>query len=182
MQYYKYKSSEAEAEPVSVMAPALVSGIDAALTPGGPPALGPGSAAPTETMPTTNVPGALHTQSTSGPETTLSLVGRRISVARDGDATLTLACAAATTCPAKLTLKLRRLVKVKGKKVLQSITIGKSAILSIAAGKRLTVRIELNAEGRRLLLADHGRLAADLTLATHGGRQDDSVVLVERKR
>jgi hypothetical protein len=56
------------------------------------------------------------------------------------------------------------------------------AILSIGAGKRLTAKIQLDSAARRLLRTDHGHLQVHLALATLGGKQDDSVVLVEQKR
>jgi hypothetical protein len=179
-EYYRDKTSEAEAELVSVTAPQLTSGIDEALTPGSPTALAPGPSPSTEATSTAKLPGA-GSQSSSAPETTLSLLGKRVAVASDGDAVVRLSCTGAVSCGAKLTFDVQKLVKVKGKKVLRTVTIGKSAILSIAAGKRLTVRIKLNSAARRLLKDDHGRLDVKLALKTLAGDRDDSVVLVEQR-
>lgn len=71
-------------------------------------------------------------------------------------------------------------VRVKGKRVLRTVTIGTSAILSVLDGKTATTQIELDSAGRRLL-RDHGRLKVELALVTPGRKQDESAVLVERK-
>jgi hypothetical protein len=181
-EYYKDKTSEAEAEVLSVTAPQLISGIDETLAPGEPGPSETGSTSPTSGSPTAKLPGASGTQSSSAPETTVSLIGTRISVVRNGDAMVKLACSDAAACSARLILEARRLVKVNGKKLLRTVTIGKSAILSIGAGKRLTATIQLDSAARRLLRAHHGQLQVHLTLATLGGKQDDRVVLVEQKR
>jgi hypothetical protein len=83
------------------------------------------------------------------------------------------------SCRAKLTLKIKMRLRVKGKSTLRTITIGTSEILSIAAGKSETEQIKLDPEGRRLL-RDRPRLDVDLALVTPGRKQDDSVVLVRR--
>ncbi len=178
-QYYNGKSSEAEAESVSVVAPELTQGIDAALEPGGPPVPAPGSTSP-EATPTSKLPGALTTPSSSSSDATLSLAGTRVAVARNGDALVKVDCAGAVTCRAKLTLKTKRMVTVKGRRTLRTVTIGTSVILSIAAGEKATAQIKLDSAGRGLLSADHGRLDVELALVTPGRRQDHSVVLVER--
>jgi hypothetical protein len=101
---------------------------------------------------------------------------------RDGDALVKIGCAGTASCRAKLTLKVRMAVRVKGRRTLRTVTIGTSAILSVGAGGRATAKIELDATGRRLLRTDHGRLDVDLALVTPGRKQDDSVVLVERSK
>jgi hypothetical protein len=181
VQYYKDKTSEAEAESISVTAPELASGIDEAMTPESQmtPEQGPESS--TEATPTTSKLGSgpITTQAQKTPETTLSLLGKRVAVASDGDAVVRLSCTGAVSCGAKLTFGVQQRVKVKGKKVLRTVTIGKSAILSIGAGKRLTLRIKLDAAARRLL-KDHGRLDVKLVLKTLAGERDENIVLVEK--
>jgi hypothetical protein len=179
-QYYSGKSSAAEAELVSVVAPGLTQGIDAAMKPRGPLISPPGST-PSEAAPTSKLPGGLTAPSSSSPDATLSLARTRIAVARNGNALVKVDCAGTATCRAKLTLKMKRLVTVKGKKTLRTVTLGTSAALSITAGKTATAQIRLDAAGRRMLSADHGRLALELALATPGHKQDLSVVLIEQR-
>jgi hypothetical protein len=179
LQYYNEKASQAEAELVSVIAPELTPGIDAAMTPGGP-AVGPGSTSE-EVTPASKLPGGITGASSSPPDATLSLLGTRIAVAANASALVKVECAGTMRCRAKLTLRVNRMVTVKGRRTLRSEAIGKSSVVSIAAGRKGIVRVRLNLAGRNLLSAGHGRLEVELALATPGRKQDDSVVLVERK-
>jgi hypothetical protein len=176
--YYNGKTSEAEAELVQATAPNLTPGIDEALKPGGPPAPPPGSAS-AEPISAAKLSGGLGGSSSPPPDSTLSLAGKHISVARGVDALVKVDCTGAESCRAKLTLTVKMTVRVKGKRMLRSVTIGTSAILSILDGKTATARIKLDSAGRKLL-RDHGQLKVDLALVTPGRRQDESVVLVER--
>jgi hypothetical protein len=176
--YYNEKASEAEAELVQVTAPNLTPGIDDALKPGGPPTPPPGSAS-SESASGAKLSGGLGASSSPPPNSTLSLAGKRIAVARDRDALVKVDCAGTGSCHAKLTLRVKMAVRVKGKRMLRTITIGTSAILSVVHGKTAIVQIKLDSAGRKLLL-DHGRLEVDLALVTPGRKQDESVVLVER--
>jgi hypothetical protein len=126
------------------------------------------------------------------PNATVTLAGTRIATSRSGKASIELACAGTGVCRGKLTLAIRdgksrgkgksadRDKKVRSK----TIVIG-TAVFSIPAGKTAVVEIELDAAGRALLRADHGRLSATLTvlksspapLQTH----IESVRLVQRK-
>jgi hypothetical protein len=180
VEYYNGKSSEAEAESVPVVAPELTQGIDVALEPGGPPTT-PSGSTPSEAAPTSKLPGGLVAPSSSSPDATLSLIGTRVAVARNGDALVKVDCIGTATCRAKLTLETKRMVTVKGRKTLRTVTVGTSAVLSIAAGKTATAKIKLDAAGRRLLSADHGHLEVELALVTPGRKQDNSVVLIEQK-
>jgi hypothetical protein len=175
--YYNGKASEAEAELVQATAPSLTPGIDEALEPGGPPTPPPGSVS-SEPTSGTKLAGGLG--ASSSPDSTLSLAGKRITVARGTDALVKVDCAGTESCRAKLTLRVKMAIRVKGKRMLRTVTIGTSAILSILHGKTATVQIKLDSAGRRLL-RDHGRLEVDLALVTPGRKKDESAVLVQRK-
>jgi hypothetical protein len=164
--YFNGKTSLAEAELISVLAPARTSGIDAALT--------PGHAASGVATPTSKLPLPL----TAPPaQATLALVGRHITVAADGDALVKVACTGSESCRAKLTLRVTRTVTVKGKRTTRAVAIGTSAALSIAAGKTQTVRIKL-AAAARALLRKHRLRGVELMIVTPGHRRNESVVLV----
>jgi hypothetical protein len=164
--FFDDKASLAEAEAISVLAPARTSGIDEALT--------PGHASSGVVVPTSKLPLPL----TAPPaQATLSLLGRRITVAADGDALVKVACKGSESCRAKLTLRTTRTVTVKGKRTTRAVAIGTSAALSIAAGKTQTVRIKLDAAARTLL-RKHRLRGVELLLVTPGHRRDESVVLV----
>ncbi len=177
--FYNGKSSEAEAELLSVIAPELTQGIDDALKPGGP-SSSPSTSTPSESASASKLPGGLTTSSSTSADATLSLVGRRIAAAHNGDALIKVDCAGTASCRAKLTLKTTMAVRVKGRRTLRTVTIGTSVVISVVAGKTATVQIKLNSAGRKLL-RDHRHLKVDLTLVTPGHKQDDSVVLIERK-
>jgi len=176
--YYNGKTSEAEAELVQATAPNLTPGIDETLKPGGPPTPLPGSAS-AESASGTTLSGGLAGSSSPSPNSTLSLAGKRIAVARDGDALVKVDCAGTESCRAKLTLRVKTAIRVKGRRMLRTVTIGTSAILSVLHGRTATAQIKLDSAGRKLL-RDRGRLEVDLALVTPGHKRDESVVLVER--
>jgi carboxypeptidase family protein len=164
--YFNEKTSMAEAEAISVLAPARTSGIDQALT--------PGHSSTGVAIPTSKLPLPL----TAPPaQATLSLLARRITVAADGDALVKVACTGSESCRAKLTLRTSRTIMVKGKRTTRAVAIGTSAALSIAAGKTQTVRIKLDAAARTLL-RKHRLRGVELLLVTPGHSRDESVVLV----
>jgi hypothetical protein len=175
--YYKDQGSESGAELVSVIAPVLTAGIDDALKPGGPQLSSSGSTS-SESAPGEAPPGGLTTRSGTTPDARLSLAGRRV-VARNGDALVKVDCSGAESCRAKLTLRLKVRIVVKGKKTLHTTTLGTSAVLSLAAGKTAIVEIKLTSAGRRLL-REHPRSDVALALVTPGRKQNDSVVLVRQ--
>jgi Carboxypeptidase regulatory-like domain len=177
--FYNGKISEAEAELVQATAPNLTPGIDGALKPGITPTAPPGSASG-ESSSGAKLSGGLGASSSPSPKSTLSLAGRHIPVAHDGDALVKVDCAGTESCRAKLTLRVKMAIHVKGKRMLRTVTIGTSAILSIFHGKTALAQIKLDPEGLRLL-RDHERLHVDLVLVAPGRKQDDSVVLVERR-
>lgn len=181
--YYNGKTSEAEAELVQVTAPNLTAGINEALKPGGP------SSAPSSALPGSPsaeqrsgaVSGVLGTSSSSAPSSTLSLVGKRITAARGRDALVKLDCTGAESCRAKLTLRVKTEVRIKGRRTSHTVMIGTSAVVSIDQGKKATARIELNSDGRKLL-RERGRLEVELEIVTTGHQeQDERIVLIERE-
>ena len=92
----------------------------------------------------------------------VSLASARITVKGASEATIKLT--GTGTCSGKLTLT----VKTKGKKGgnqrrSRTTTIG-TATFSILTGKTVNVELGLDAAGRALLGADHGRLSATLTV------------------
>jgi hypothetical protein len=91
----------------------------------------------------------------------VSLLESTIPVQGGAEAQVKLACAGAATCKGKLTLLTRGPAK-KGRSG-KAETIGTSSF-SISAGRTATVELKLNATGRALIVADHGRLAATLTV------------------
>ena len=94
----------------------------------------------------------------------VSLAGSDLTVQSDGVVLVKLDCKGDTGCSGKLTLSVKATSRAKGReKVSRTITIG-TAKFSIAAGKRATVKIELDATGRGLLGADRERLSAGLTI------------------
>lgn len=174
--YYDGKPTPAEAEPIAVVAPGLTTGIDDALTPGAPLLTGLGSATSGATTPGSKLPGS----GAITADAILSLIGRRLRVAANGDALVKVGCVGSTSCTAKLTLRGTRNVTVKGRRVKRTVAIGTSAVLTIAAGKTQTVSVKLDAAARAAVRG-HGELRVELMLATLGHKQDESVLLVERK-
>jgi hypothetical protein len=95
--------------------------------------------------------------------TRVSLDGGAINVGSTHEAAVKLSCTGADTCSGKLTLTTRSTIK-KGKKPKAVIaTIGTTAF-SLPAGRTATVEVKLDAAGRALLGAGHGRLSAILTV------------------
>jgi hypothetical protein len=112
----------------------------------------------------------------------VSLDGSTITVPSGGEATVKLACTGTGACAGKLTLTVKGTTK-KGRKG-KTQTIG-TAAFSIPAGKTVTIQLKLNAAGRSLLGAGHGRLGAKLTILKSSPAPSQthtqSVRLMERK-
>jgi hypothetical protein len=110
-------------------------------------------------------PPAVTTATTEGvsPTATVSLVGAHIPTKRNGRGAIELRCIGTATCHGTLTLIVKRPTRMRGKRRFETTTIG-AAAFSVAAGTTATVQLELNATGRALLAADHGRLNARLTI------------------
>jgi len=108
--------------------------------------------------------------------------GSTITVQSSGAAGVKLTCTGTGTCGGKLTLTAKGTAK-KGKKA-KSETIGR-ATFSIPAGKTATIKLTLNAAGKALLGADHGRLGARLSILkpspAPSQTHTDSVHLVQQK-
>jgi IPT/TIG domain/FG-GAP repeat len=96
---------------------------------------------------------------TTGGTCRVSLLGRTIAVTSHSRAVLRLKSSAPGTCSGKLKL----LVRVRSGKRVKTKTIAAGSF-SIASGKARTVTLKLNAAGRALLAARHGRLGASLTI------------------
>jgi hypothetical protein len=96
---------------------------------------------------------------TTGGTCRVSLLGRTIAVTSHSRAVLRLKSSAPGTCSGKLKL----LVRVRSGKRVKTKTIAAGSF-SIASGKARTVTLKLNAAGRALLTARHGRLGASLTI------------------
>jgi streptogramin lyase len=113
--------------------------------------------------PTQLPPAGLSTPTTPAPSSTasVSLAGRRITTSR-GRATLELRCTGTSTCAGKLTLTAK--TNGKGHKRRPRHTTIATAGFSIAPGKITTVKLTLDAAGRALLSAHHGRLNASLRI------------------
>jgi hypothetical protein len=86
-------------------------------------------------------------------------------------------------CRGRLTLSARRTYREGKGRRSRTVTIG-TAGFSIPGGETTTVKVELNAAGRALLHADHGRLDARLTILElepePARTQTESVRLVQR--
>jgi Bacterial Ig-like domain (group 3) len=87
-----------------------------------------------------------------------------ITAQNSGKASVTLACTGTATCSGTLTLTAKS--AEKGKKKRPKTTIIGTGKFSIPAGKSAPVPLTLNAAGRALLRADHGRLNATLAILT----------------
>ncbi len=108
----------------------------------------------------------------------VSLDNTSLMVERTGVVVLKFDCTGIGACSGKLILKAK-----KGKK--KTTTIG-TANFSIPAGKVAATKLSLNAVGRALLSADHGRLnTASLTIAelkpAAGQTQTKRVRLIEQR-
>jgi hypothetical protein len=101
----------------------------------------------------------------------VSLAGTRIAASRGGRGAVELRCTGTGKCSGKLTLTVRMQVMFEkrgrsgkgGQKRSKTTTIG-TASFSISPGKTTTIDVKLNAAGRALLSAEHGRLNATLTI------------------
>jgi hypothetical protein len=99
----------------------------------------------------------------ASPTATVSLVGARIPTRSNGRVAIQLRCMGTTTCHGTLTLIVKSPTRKRGKRRLKTMTIGTASFFA-AAGATATIQFELNATGRALLSADHGRLNARLTI------------------
>lgn len=94
------------------------------------------------------------------PACNVSLLSGRIAVQAHARALVRLKAVGAGTCRGTLTLKVK-LKSAKGRSRSKRIAV---VSFSLAAGKLATVKLALNASGRALLRAGHGRLSASLVV------------------
>jgi Trypsin len=95
----------------------------------------------------------------------ISLAGKSLSVSGGGVALVRLECSGGTAeCAGKLTLTAKETKGKHGHKSSRTITIG-TAKFTIEPQQTTTVKIDLDAEGRALLDAEHGQLSASLTIS-----------------
>ncbi len=98
------------------------------------------------------------------PDTgSVSLDSSTIAVQSSDMALVKLNCLGIASCRGKLTLTAKSTVEAKGKKKTRTVTIG-TVSFSVVGDETKTVKLNLNAAGRALLKADHGRCAAHLTI------------------
>ncbi len=117
---------------------------------------------------------------------TVSLASIRIVTSSRGRAAVKLRCKSTNTCRGKLTLTVRTEGKSgNGHKRRDAKTTIATATFSIPPGKTTTVWLKLDAYGRVLLNAAHGRLNASLTVLKSSPapsqRTTDGVRLVREK-
>jgi hypothetical protein len=124
--------------------------------------------------------GVLGVIQTSGK---LSLLGSTITVQANA-AAVKLACAGLEACAGRLMLTAKITTKKGKRKHTKTQTIA-TATFSIPLGKTVIIKLKLNATGRALLSAAHGRLNATLTILTTSpsprSTQTKSVHLVQQK-
>jgi hypothetical protein len=118
----------------------------------------------------------------NAPTGSVLLNGSSMAVKGSGEAVVKLACAGTTKCAGKLTLTARG-TSTKGKKA-KTETIG-TATFSISPNETTSIKLTLNAAGKALLGADHGRLGATLSILKSSPAPSqthtDSVHLVQQK-
>jgi hypothetical protein len=115
---------------------------------------------------------------------TLSTIGTSIPV-KAGAAIVKVACRAPARCRGKLTLTAVREARRRGRRIRNTVAIGKAGV-SIAANRTSTANVQLTLLGRALLRAAHGRLAARLLIVqlepAGAGPLREDVQLVQRAR
>jgi hypothetical protein len=117
----------------------------------------------------------------------IALAGTSVTVQPNGAGLVKLECLGIAVCRGKLRLTAKIAARAKGangKSKARAVSIG-SASFSIAGDETKTVKLDLNAAGRALLGADHGRLNASLQILElapgAGNTQVKAVRLVKEK-
>jgi hypothetical protein len=116
---------------------------------------------PPSTMPITPT-----TTTTTPPAASsrVSVAATDIAVQRGGVSLVKLECLGSASCHGQITLSAKIATKAKGKKrSARTVRIG-TASFSIAGDETKTVKVNLDAAGRALLSADHGRCSASLAI------------------
>jgi len=179
-QAYKDSSNLVGAESVTVEVLNTVGGIDAALLPPSTTSLlgagATGTTKPSGSESLTPPMGSAHgSGGTAVPPLTLS--ARRLRVARDHVALVSVRCAASTACSGRITITVEETVRSHGHEHREAVTIAAGPVLALAAEGRLTARVHLNARGRALLRSHGGHLSAKLNLTAPGHHQRVAVEL-----
>jgi hypothetical protein len=91
----------------------------------------------------------------------IALAGTSVTVQPNGMALVKLNCLGIASCHGKLTLRAKSDARGKGKA--RTVKVG-TASFSIAGDETKTVKVKLDAAGRGLVGADHGRLRATLEI------------------
>lgn len=124
-------------------------------------------------------------EETAAATGSVSVDGVTINVQDNHEAAVKLTCAGTVTCAGGLTLTVKTNGSGKGKKKHIKTQIVSSTSFSLAPDKSAAVELELNAAGRTLLEADHGRLNATLTILQSSPApshtQTENVQLVQQK-
>jgi hypothetical protein len=114
---------------------------------------------------------------------TVSLLATRLTTNARGLMTVKLSCTGAGACHGKLTLLGEAKNRDKSRQSKRT-TIGTGSF-SIPAGATATVKLMLNARGKALFRADHGRLSATLTILNSSAAptqtHSEGVRLVQKK-
>ena len=114
----------------------------------------------------------------------VSLAATTVTVQSSGMALVRLNCLGIASCRGKLTLTAKSSVEATGKKKARAIMIGTVRFV-ISGDKAKTIKFDLNAAGRTLLGADHGRCSASLAILELApgpeNTQTKAVHLVQRK-
>jgi hypothetical protein len=112
-----------------------------------------------------NQPGATATGSQPAAATgSVSLGGTTLTVSGGGVARVKLECRGSASCRGKLTLSAKIASKGEGKGMLaRTVRIGTTSF-TIPGDEAKTVRVKMDAAGRALLGAGHGRVSAHLTI------------------
>jgi hypothetical protein len=141
-------------------------------------------------QPAASLPAATVTSSPSSTTSEsggVSLAATSVTVQSNGMALVKLECRGIASCHGKLTLTAKGSVmgkSAKGRKRAHAVPIG-TVSFSIAGDEAKAVKIKLNAAGRAMLSADHGRLSASLALLelapSPENAQIKAVHLVQRK-
>jgi hypothetical protein len=95
----------------------------------------------------------------------ISLASSTVTVQRAGVALVRLECLGVASCRGTLTLATRTTMRTGDAKIRTTPTVRVAAVgFSFAGDEAKTVRVTLNAAGRGLLKAAHGRLSASLAI------------------
>ncbi len=109
-------------------------------------------------------PARITTQPTAETDGGLSLAGTTIALQQGRVSLVKLECLSSASCRGKLTLLVNAVAKASGRHTrARPATIGVASV-SIAGDEIKTVRVDLDAAGRALLRANHGRLRARVAI------------------